>query len=499
MFLAVYIVCAVAALAPIWCVKYPPMTDLPQYAAQLSIIKNLHDPAFGFEGVFQVSWYSPYILAMGLARFFYEFFDVLTALRITVSISILALPLSIAALLKAAEADPWLAVLGFPLSYGFSFYWGLLSFQFALPFGFAVIALGFSYGRRRGMAKALLLACGCLLLFFAHLTILFCAILILIPYLWLSGRGLRDKARNLAPLIAPLPLVAVWLASVPGNAKGIRFASAAIVGKRLLNLPGLVYDADPSAWLTLVSALWAWILVRQYRFRGVGPISITTGIIFVLYLFAPSYFVGDVFLSGRLAVFLGVLVMANFGPSAEMTAFWIKRSLNVAAVLFWMILLTMRFGLYDMDARAFDPLLHEMRPQKMALGLIFDRRHEAVSALPFLHFVNWYQAYKGGITRHSFASYEYPTLATFISRDERALHAHYESLAWVPKRFNWNIHSKFDYFIVRSQMDRGPVLFSKADGRVQLVRRSGHWWLYENTRPSGEGYERRARISDMPQ
>jgi hypothetical protein len=103
------------------------------------------------------------------------------------------------------------------------------------------------------------------------------------------------------------------------------------------------------------------------------------------------------------------------------------------------------------------------------------------------------------VARHSFASYEYPTLATFISRDERALHAHYESLAWVPKRFNWNIHSKFDYFIVRSQTGRGPVLFSRADGRVRRVRRSGNWWLYENTGPSEEGYERRARILDMPQ
>jgi hypothetical protein len=53
MFLAVYVVCGVAALAPIWFVKYPPMTHLPQYAAQLSIIKNLHDPAFAFEGVFK--------------------------------------------------------------------------------------------------------------------------------------------------------------------------------------------------------------------------------------------------------------------------------------------------------------------------------------------------------------------------------------------------------------------------------------------------------------
>jgi hypothetical protein len=128
MFLATYIVCGVSALAPIWFVKYPPMTDLPQYAAQLSIIKNLHNSAFAFEGVFQVSWYSPYLLAMGLARFFYEFFDVLTALKITLSVSILALPLSIAALLKAAEADPWLAVLGVPLSYGLSLLLG--SFMF---------------------------------------------------------------------------------------------------------------------------------------------------------------------------------------------------------------------------------------------------------------------------------------------------------------------------------------------------------------------------------
>lgn len=485
-FLAVYIVCGAAALAPVWLIKYPPMTDLPQYAAQLSIIKNLHNPAFGFENIFQVSWYSPYILAMGVARFFYEFFDVLTALKITLSISILALPLSIAALLKEAEADPWLAVLGFPFSYGFSFYWGLLSFQFAVPFGFAVIALGISYGRRSGIAKALLLAAGCLLLFFAHLTVLLCSIIILTPYLWLSGHGWRDKARNLAPLFAPLPLVAVWLAAVHGNPQGARFASAAVVGKRLLNLPGLLYDADPSTWLTLASTLWAcMILFRQYKFRGFDPISISTAIIFVLYVFAPSYVVGDVFLSQRLALFFAVLLMASFVPRAETTALWIKQSLNVAAVLFWMTLLTIRFGLYDTHARAFDPLIPEMRPRQMALGLIFEPQHDAVSTVPFLHFVNWYQAYKGGVVRHSFASYQYPTLATFISRDQRDLHSHYESLAWVPSRFDWKVHSNFDYFIVRSPTDQGPALFSKTDGRVRLLRRSGHWWLYEKTGLSG--------------
>jgi hypothetical protein len=44
----------VAAILPTVAFRYLPMTDLPQHAAVVAILRHLHDPQFGLEPFYQV-------------------------------------------------------------------------------------------------------------------------------------------------------------------------------------------------------------------------------------------------------------------------------------------------------------------------------------------------------------------------------------------------------------------------------------------------------------
>jgi hypothetical protein len=51
-----------------------------------------------------------------------------------------------------------------------------------------------------------------------------------------------------------------------------------------------------------------------------------------------------------------------------------------------------------------------------------------------------------------------------------------------PGTFDWQIHGRYDYFLVRAALDLGPQLFGKATAPVVLRAHNGAWWLYERVR-----------------
>jgi hypothetical protein len=59
-----------------------------------------------------------------------------------------------------------------------------------------------------------------------------------------------------------------------------------------------------------------------------------------------------------------------------------------------------------------------------------------------------------------------------------------EQLAWYPGELDWRLHGgdNYDYFIVKSSFDVAQPIFKDHLGSVELVTRSGWWWLYRNVR-----------------
>jgi hypothetical protein len=83
-----FAVCAAAAMIPIWSVKYLPMVDLPQHAAQISMWKHYDDPAFGFAEQVEFNILTPYLLAYCLARLLSTVLSVAAAWKGVISLAV---------------------------------------------------------------------------------------------------------------------------------------------------------------------------------------------------------------------------------------------------------------------------------------------------------------------------------------------------------------------------------------------------------------------------
>ena len=48
------------ATIPVWIPALPPMTDLPQHAAQVALLRAIQSADFPFTSLFQINWFTPY-------------------------------------------------------------------------------------------------------------------------------------------------------------------------------------------------------------------------------------------------------------------------------------------------------------------------------------------------------------------------------------------------------------------------------------------------------
>src|SRR5687768_13868595 len=102
-----FAICAVAATIPLLVTELLPMSDLPEHAAQVAIWKHLHDPCHRFGEIYEIHFATPYLLAYVLTRVFALIVTVSAAIKVTVWLSIVLLPLSMRELFRRGGGDPW--------------------------------------------------------------------------------------------------------------------------------------------------------------------------------------------------------------------------------------------------------------------------------------------------------------------------------------------------------------------------------------------------------
>src|SRR5262245_11884810 len=141
--------------------EYLPMVDLPQHVAALSEWVHLDDPRYGFADQFEINWWTPYLLSYLLARPFVLLLGVAGALKLVVLLSVLGTMAAYWLLLRTAGQDEWLCLLGLPLSFGFSFYFGFTNFLLGTPCILITLVLALRYAEnpsaRVGVPFALML------------------------------------------------------------------------------------------------------------------------------------------------------------------------------------------------------------------------------------------------------------------------------------------------------------------------------------------------------
>ncbi len=489
----VFAALAVLALLPLLIVKYPPMVDLPQHAAQIRLWQDLDQHS----DTYKLNLLTPYLATYLAGRLLAEVLPILTAMKVLVALLVLALPSALLHLLVRTGGDRWWSLLGFPLSYSLCFYWGLLNFMAAAPLAIVLVTLALNpdRGLRQRRGHELVLAALALVLLFTHGLV--CAFALLVAGLASLTTAPSWRAAILRQLpFLPAALAGLWWFAATRSAEtqtsmpfrlGFRW-------DRLYELPGALLG-DPEGFEaklcgTAILALILSVLIRRKTSSPVpeaAPIrlrvahALPLGLALAVFFFGPNIYFLAAFLNLRFAIFLvpWLLLAVMPGRSADKTT----RAMIAVLAAGWLINLLPGFTMFDREARMLDVPLAAMEPDRRALGLVFEPHTTAVPVPAHLHLFAWYSAQKGGVADFSFAFF-YSQLVRY--RPEAVEPLIPDSFSWRPERFDDSMRSSYDYFLVRSRFDRGALLFPEPSPPIRARLWHGGWWLYERVESSLE-------------
>jgi hypothetical protein len=114
-----------------------------------------------------------------------------------------------------------------------------------------------------------------------------------------------------------------------------------------------------------------------------------------------------------------------------------------------------------------------MEPGKKVAGLIFDRGSLIVNNSPFLHYVSYYQAEKGGFVQFSYAHFKHWPFSYkdgFMPPPGRPPFQRWE---WMPESVVTELYPFYDYVLVR-----GPGFYPRPN-TFHVKYKGDHWVVYE--------------------
>jgi hypothetical protein len=475
--------CAAAALVPILGVKYLPMVDLPQHAAQVSVLAHWNDPAYGFAGQYELHPFTPYGACYLVGWAFARLLDIHAAMSLVVALSVVGLPLSLHYLLRTVGGERWWSLLGFPLAYGFSFYWGFLNFLVALPLMVVFVARGFGHARRGTWTAVPGLVALSVALFFAHAYAIALGLTLVGLEVVRRSRSIGALARGGLPLVVPGAMLVAWYVSFGRTEAASRAAEVPTVWElgrhRLVELPGLVLGrGDDPLMVAFGAALIVLVALSVRPLRAAGRSwadAVPLALVLAGYLLTPRAHRQICCMYQRFPVLILPFASLLLPPLRRVAYGRALRAGLCLVVVSWMAILTVRFVRSDREARLFDEILRHMEPRRSALGLVFLRESATPPRHLWLHHPVWYQAVKGG--RCAGSEGQLPIMIARLRPGDPRRVGH--EFGWQPELFNWADHGRYDYYVVRAAVDLGPSLFRDATRPVLLRARSGPWWLYE--------------------
>lgn len=484
------LLCVLSAFAsvPLFVVEMPPLQDLPQHLATVSILRNY--PDFSLGKYYELALGRTQYLAYYLSAWALSYpFGVLLANKLLFTAALVSLPWSVWSLLRALERDERVALLALPLAHNAHFMLGFLNFLSAIPLAIYALSLAVRLRLSFSLPRAVALCCVLIVCFYTHV----------VPFalagfgatLLLFGDDLARTVRRWFALVPPGLCALVWLTQTAAGESVREAAKSQEVGELAATRFPLVQDAS-YFWMWLTDVLrseWdEWTLIAWLAavvtcvVVGRAPsasrlhqtLTMRLAVVFVLcivgYLVSPAAYDWIWPVSGRFpilaALFLLPLLRVPSGlvGSALLTVVCVMYSVNCAEV-------ARCFRWVEQDEVGdLSQALAVIPPEKRVVGLMLDSKSEYVNFSPFLHYVALYQLQKGGVVTFSFADFpQSPVILRSQNRPPK-----------VPRRWEWRANrvepselEYFDYVLVRGVSGR------LARGRLhRLLYRGEHWSVW---------------------
>ncbi len=494
----VYWVLSVAAVIPILSVAHPPLQDMPQHLAAVSVLRNYPDLNLGayFELNLLRTQYLAYYGAVYLLSFV---LGVGFANKLLLCAALVSLPWMLGLLLKALGKDPRLGLFAFGLTYNAHLILGFLNFVAALPLMFWGLHTAVQFRRAPSRKRGALLAFLLLLCFYTHVVPF--AFLGLGSALVLLGDSLQVSLRRLWVFV-PAGLGCVsWLFLTPagsstlaaaGGAAGKRGAQFASISQALRELPMWLTDVLSSerdeqlfvAWLVLL--LLACVLGARANAQATAPSAATardSELLWRLGLLCPiavlGYFLAPTGydwiwpISARfplIALLFACLLLPDLRGRSSQALF---AAVSLVALLGF-VEVSRAFSAFERDEVGdLAEALEVIPPGQRVAGLMFERGSQHVKFSPFIHGVAYYQAQKGGAVMFTFA--DFPQ-SPFRFRDDNRPPRVAPRWEWQPERVDpardlaW-----YDYVLVRGR----PGRIEQQSEHLRPIYRGARWRVYK--------------------
>jgi hypothetical protein len=306
------VILAAMLVAPIWSVRFPPLLDYPNHLARAFILAHLRDPAYSFGNWFRADWGAyPYLGMDASLAFLGRLLPIETAGQVFLSLCVLALPAAAWFFLRQVHAGddaaaPWALLIAFNVF----FLEGFLNFDLSLAVGLFALGLWLRWLAQPGTWRWIAALVAFTALYFTHLIGFGLSGLILIAYLALSGRPLRDWIWSGA---LALPGFAFYLHSSRAGMSANKIIFHGLDDK-LDSLQMFLHGYSPALdWISL-AALGAWFLAAWWRnaeFRWNGRWLLIAAFLFALFWVIPWMWADGSDLDIRVFPYLFVAILAS--------------------------------------------------------------------------------------------------------------------------------------------------------------------------------------------
>lgn len=481
-------------LALIWLTPRGPLVDLPQHAAQVSLLTELWRGNSPWSDLVWINIWTPYLLGYGLAAVLSLLMPVTVAFQVLLSIAYTGFLWTCSLLRRRVGAPAFADWLALPVFFGFAFQWGFVTFLASAPIGLLLLLSTDTWVTRPSRKQgALVLLLGLLLL--ASHGLLF-------AFFWLVCCALcafKNRPRNWGALLQRLmPMVLLGLACVVYLS--IAKANEQKLGTDILAEPlmrqGLTeratrllyhpFDREYSPW-HLVSAtafliapwLMGWRPTRRFDALAALPIIAVVGV----FALVPSTALSTAFLYQRFGLLFFPAYGLMFSHPPERHQQPIARLMGLLALLSGTWLALMQHSLqtlaFKSEAASFEQVLAAMAPGHRALYLALSPHSEvSEQRFAYLHFGSWYQAEKSGFVDFNFAWYP-PQVVRFKPEHAPSFG---QRLAMNPRDLNWQTQrgEQYQYVLARTRSDEVlDELLASSPCTFKRVMSLGAWRLHE--------------------
>jgi hypothetical protein len=476
---------AFVATAPAWIVKHPPLQDLPTHLAILRVVHSYFDPAFGLQRDFALNLlHTNYLLYYLIGSILAYVVGVAYANVALVCLYLGGTVLAMRELLKVLGKDERLAFFVMPLLVNVMFLMGFLPFLLGIPLCLLTFAWAIRHIEQPTRQTAIVLACLSSLLFLMHLfpyAIFGIGFIALFPW-----ERPRSWLRAGLPVVPSLGFVVAWMLSAETARKSMSTFQAEApkpYDQALREAGRWTYDvftdtSDEFYFIALAFVAVLCIALAQGDRDGSKRISRRYAIVPLVcafLYFTTSENIGDVWLFAQrfpiLALFMAIPLLRMPTGLRGIAATVLVLALGTGSVV------NVCKHYIDFERREvgeFEEALEQIPPAQKVAGLIYDKGSQVVNFAPFLHYVSYYQAAKGGVVQFSNANISY---SPYHFRPERL------PPQGQPARLRWEwtpeavriteLYPYYDYVLTRGSG------FGPPPGTYHMKWRGGRWAVWE--------------------